>query len=287
MSISRRNFLIAAPLIGINSLAALKTGGVRIGCQTNAWRIDPRDFAQVLSVLGELKELGFEGFETGFRNIQTQFDDAPRARQSIEKIGLTFFGAHIFLEKYDAQTQIAPLDLITRVTDGAARLGAQRLILSGGGLTSSDQSALQRKAEGLNAAGKYAKSKGLGLAYHNHAPEFAQGGAEIEGLLRHTDPELVHLILDCGHAFRAKVDVAGFFARHHRRIDGVHLRDFRGDSQVPLGEGDFDLAALAAAINKAQWSGWVLNEEERLDGSKPGATAVAPARQALRRAFGK
>lgn len=287
MSLSRRNFLAAAPLAGVGALAALHAARVSIGCQTNAWRIDPRDFTQVLAVLRELKELGFEGFETGFRNIQTQFDDAAQARQRLAETKLTFFGTHIFLEKYDAQTHIAPLDLITRVADGAARLGAQRLILSGGGITPFDESVLRRKAEGLNVAGKYAKSKGLVLAYHNHAPEFANSGAEIEGLLRHTDAELVRFVVDCGHAFRAKADVAAFFARHHRRLDGLHLRDFRGDAQVPLGEGEFDLAALATAINKARWDGWVLNEEERIDGSKPGAAAVGPARQALRRAFGK
>jgi sugar phosphate isomerase/epimerase len=97
---------------------------------------------------------------------------------------------------------------------------------------------------------------------------------------------LVHFVLDCGHAYRAKIDVAEFFARHHSRIDGLHLRDFRGDAQVPLGQGDFDLPALAAEIKKTKWRGWLLNEEERADGSKPGEAAVAPARQTLRKVFG-
>ncbi|MEJ7616025.1 MAG: hypothetical protein WKF30_03405 [Pyrinomonadaceae bacterium] len=130
MSISRRRFLTALPLGGAASMAAIKTmhaaapAGVKIGCQTNAWRIDPREFSQVLGVLGELKGLGYEGFETGFRNVQGQFDNATQARRQLESIGLTFFGAHIFLEKYDAVTRLAPSDLITQVVDGAARLGA-------------------------------------------------------------------------------------------------------------------------------------------------------------------
>jgi sugar phosphate isomerase/epimerase len=78
-----------------------------------------------------------------------------------------------------------------------------------------------------------------------------------------------------------------FFAEHHHRIIGLHLRDFKGDTQTPLGGGDFPLTALVAAMRKAKWSGWVLNEEERLSGEKPGESAVAPARAALRKAFGK
>ncbi|MEJ7712408.1 MAG: sugar phosphate isomerase/epimerase family protein [Pyrinomonadaceae bacterium] len=262
---------------------------IKIGCQTNAWRIDPRDFSQFLNVLSVLKDLKFAGFETGFRNVQGQFANATQARQQIEKIGLTFFGTHIFLEKYDAQTQIAPIELITQVVDGAAQLGAEQVILSGGGLAKDgvlDNAALKRKADGLNAAGKYAKSKGVSVSYHNHAPEFALSGAEIEGLLRYTDPELVEFVLDCGHAFRAKVDTAQFFARHFHRLSGLHLRDFRSNTQVPLGKGDFNLTALAAVVNQTKWEGWVLNEEERADGSKPGESAVAPAREALRRTFG-
>lgn len=291
--ISRRYFLSALPVcLASAAVAAQTTSPARLkaGCQTNAWRIDPRDFTQVLSVLSKLKGLGYEGFETGFRNIQGQFKEAVVARRELDKIGLVFFGAHIFLDKYDGETQIAPYDLVTQVVDGAARLGAERLILSGGGLAADgaalDAAALARKAQGLNAAGKYARSKGLRLNYHNHWQEFSLGGAEMEGLFRDTSPELVRFVLDCGHAFRAKVDVAEFFTRHHARIDGLHLRDFRGENQVPLGQGEFDLKALAAAVKETKWRGWLLNEEERADGSKPGETAVAPARQTLRKFFG-
>ncbi|HVG38620.1 MAG TPA: sugar phosphate isomerase/epimerase [Pyrinomonadaceae bacterium] len=290
--ISRRYFLSALPLSLTSAAVAAKTTSparLRVGCQTNAWRIDPRDFTQVLSVLSKLKGLGYRGFETGFRNIQGQFKEAVVARRELDKIGLVFFGAHIFLEKYDGETQIAPYDLVTQVVDGAARLGAERLILSGGGLSAGgalDVAALARKARGLNAAGTYARSKGLRLNYHNHWQEFSLGGAEIEGLFRDTAPESVRFVLDCGHAFRAKVEVAEFFTRHHARIDGLHLRDFRGDNQVPLGQGEFDLKALAAAVKETKWRGWLLNEEERADGSKPGEAAVVPARQTVRKVFG-
>ena len=62
--------------------------------------------------------------ETGYRNLEGQFAgqfaNAAAARKLIEQSGLTFFGTHIFLEKYDPLTNIAPLSLIQRVAFGAA-----------------------------------------------------------------------------------------------------------------------------------------------------------------------
>ncbi|HKE06054.1 MAG TPA: TIM barrel protein [Blastocatellia bacterium] len=291
--VSRRDFL-AAPLAIATAAAFLRSApqhrSVKLGCQTNAWRIDPNNFDSLLEVLRQIKELGFDGFETGYRNVQGQFANAAAARARIEKKGLKFLGCHIFLDQYDPQTRIAPLELTQKVAAAAASLGAERLILSGGGLTQTGQVGqwdLKNKVDGLNAAGRYCKSKGLRLAYHNHGPEFLVGGQEIESLARLTDPELVDFLLDCGWAFRAQADVPVFFTNHHLRVCGLHLRDFKNGEQVPLGQGEFPIRELAAVIKKVNWSGWAIIEEERLSGEKPGEMAVAPARQTLKQVFGR
>ena len=296
--ISRREFL-AAPL-AVASTAALisavpKPGGVKIGCQTNAWRIDPNNFDSLLAVLGKLKELGYEGYETGFRNVQGQFENAATARKQLEKFGLKFLGCHIFLDEYDPETRIPPLELIKKVAAGAAKLGGQRVIVSGKGVTgkgpdggdSLSTALLFPKIFGLREAASYCSSLGLRLAYHNHAPEFALGGLELNELIDATSQSRLDFLIDCGWAFQAKVNVPEFFAKHHKRIIGLHLRDFKDGQQVPLGQGEFPIRELAAAIKKANWTGWVINEEERLSGEKPGEKAVAPARQTLKQAFGK
>jgi inosose dehydratase len=83
------------------------------------------------------------------------------------------------------------------------------------------------------------------------------------------------------------VDLAAFFTAHRARLAGLHLRDFKGEQQVPLGQGDVNWAPLAAAIRTSGWDGWVIAEEERADGSKPGAAAAGPARDTLRKLFGR
>jgi inosose dehydratase len=80
-------------------------------------------------------------------------------------------------------------------------------------------------------------------------------------------------------------DVPAFLAAHHARIIGLHLRDYKDGRQVVLGQGAFPLQAVAKVLKRAGWKGWVLNEEERVDGSKHGLEYIEPAFQATREAF--
>src|ERR1039458_5214663 len=281
---SRREVLLAAAgLAAGRGLWAAGRAKVHLGCQTNAWAIDPRDFSNVLAVIRKVKDYGYDGFETGFANVQTQFDNPAAAKASLDAMGLKFIGVHIFLNQYDPATNVAPAELYECVATGGAKLGAERLILSG--TPPQDQAGRKRKAEALNRAGAFAQKLGLKLAYHNHGPEFANRGEEIEFLIRETDPARVWFLMDAGHAFRAGADIPGFIRKHHPRITGLHIRDTKDGKETPLGTGEFPLEAVAAAIRETGWSGWAINEEERA-GGKPGDEAVKPARDALFRVFG-
>lgn len=250
-------------------LAAVRKSGLRAGCQTNAWRINPTDAATFLGVVAKIRGYGYDGFETSFRNVETitqKFD------------GITLLGVHIFLTQYDPETFIAPAALIEKVARQAAELRAERVILSGvpAGIN------VVRKAQALNGAAKICRDLGLGLAYHNHAPELLEMTAMLDATTAG-----VQLIFDVGHAAIAGVPFTVFFLRHRARIAGLHLRDLNGARvQVPLGEGALDFANLAAAIEKTKWEGWMINEEERLNDEKPGDGAVGPARRKLKELFG-
>lgn len=282
---TRREFAAtaaAAPLLGAAAASP------RAGCQTNAWPI--ADYAGFLQAIDRVKAHRYAGFETGFRNVQSRFGSAAQARAEIAQRGLVFLGVHIFLLEYDPATSIAPRDLIERVAKGGASLGAERLILSGRSLP--DPKQRRAKHDALNRAADFCAKLEMKLAYHNHDIEFRNG--EIEELLTNTKSSGVRLVMDAGHAWIGGADVPAFLRRHHARIDGLHLRDFRRrgampedpDPQVVLGQGINDLKPLAAAIRQIRWSGWVINEEERLNNIKPGDSAVEPARAHVRKIFG-
>jgi sugar phosphate isomerase/epimerase len=280
--LSRREWLLGLSGAGLALSAPQRQ--FSFGCQTNAWPVNPADRDTLFSAIHKIGELGYSGFETGFRNLQVAKEQLAEVKQRIADSGLTFYGIHIFLGKYDEQSHIAPHALYEAVGQIGAALGAQRLILSGGAAAAAAD--LARKSAALNQAGAFAKGLGLSLAYHNHWPEFDNGGREIHALLQDTDPSLVGFLLDAGHAFRIGADVPAFVAANHARLVGLHLRDFAAKKQVPLGQGEFPLQQVAAALKHVNWQGWALAEEEREDGSKPGEAAAGPALAALRRAFG-
>ena len=264
--ISRREFLISVPLsAALPALARAAIGPSNpVACQANAWQIKRGDFQELLKRVADMKRLGFEAFECNVRYVDGQFAGAKDARRQIQQTGMTFYGPHTGLGQ--------PAEYLDRCVEGAASLGAKRFALSGAnkGLTKDgklDQELLNKKVETVARLAKRCQGAGLRLVYHNHGPEFMAGGAEIEALLTRTDPELVFFLLDVGHAFRAKADVVDFFTRNHRRVDALHLRDIRGEQQVPLGQGELDFVALAAAIRNAGWPGWLTVEEENLSKS--------------------
>ena len=253
--------------------------------QLNAFPIDSRRFQTFPDTLALVKQTGYQGFEAGFRFVNSQFAAPEPARRSIEQTGLTFFGIHIFFpdEGYDQVTRIAAPSVYEPGARGGAALGAKHMILSGAPAADRDQ--LKRKIDALNAAGRYAQSAGITAAYHNHWREYRSKIGEIEALYKETDPALVSFVLDAGHAYHGGANVPEFIRAHSGRIIGFHLRDFKDGHYVLLGQGTFPLAQVAATLKELKWKGWVENEEEREDHSQTGLKVIAPAYKAMMEAF--
>jgi inosose dehydratase len=277
----------AVPLGSVHTFAESGSvpPGIRFGVQLNAFPIDPVRFDSFLDTLSTIKQIGYEGFESSFRNVSNQFDNPGPARQQIEQTGLTFFGIHIFFadSMYDKATRTASPSVYEPVARGGAALGARHLILSGAPAADSDE--VKRKIEGLNAAGRFAQSVGITAAYHNHWWEFESKLGEIEALYTQTDSSLVHFVLDAGHAYHGGANVPEFIRKHADRIIGFHVRDYKNGAYVELGTGDFPLREVARTIAEIGWKGWVENEEERADHSQGGAKVIGPAFKAMKEAF--
>ncbi len=276
-AISRRAFLAASSA----ALLSAGRGSIRVGCQANGYPLKPGDFDALIKALESMKELGYTGFECNVRLVEGEFGRASEARARIEKTGVRFIGAHMSM----AQT---PPEKLTPWVAGVASLGGDCVVMSGTGLAKNgviDPADLARKAAELESRGKICRDGNLRLNYHNHNPEFADHNAEIEGLAEHTNPALVNFLMDAGHGYLGGGDPAAFLTRHSNRIYGIHLKTYKGKTeQVPLGEGDWDFKALAAAVDKTNWSGWLMTEEG--GGAKINTAALGPDRQYIRKIFG-
>lgn len=160
-----------------------------------------------------------------------------------------------------------------------------------------DEEGWKQVAEGLNAAGAIAREYGLKLTYHHHGGTAIESPEEIDRLMELTDPGLVYLLYDTGHAFYGGADPLKVLQKHYDRIAYVHLKDVRksvleearaeradfiacirkGVFTVP-GTGDLDFKPIIELLIERGYAGWAMLEGEQ-------DPAVSPAYEFAKRAI--
>lgn len=145
-----------------------------------------------------------------------------------------------------------------------------------------DESGWAALAEGLNAAGQIAAEYGMKLAYHHHGGTVVEIPEEIDRLMELTDPSLVHLLYDTGHAYYGGADPLKLLVKHYDRIAYIHLKDVReavleearregadfvtcirkGVFTVP-GDGCIDFAPIMEELVQREYDGWAMLEGEQ------------------------
>ncbi|MEF3303833.1 myo-inosose-2 dehydratase [Paenibacillus sp. GYB003] len=145
-----------------------------------------------------------------------------------------------------------------------------------------DEAGWRSLADGLNRAGEIAREYGLKLAYHHHGGTVVERPEEIDRLMELTDPSLVHLLYDTGHALYGGADPLDLLRRHYGRIAYIHLKDVRrsvleearaekadfvacirkGVFTVP-GDGCIDFGPIVAELLARNYEGWAMLEGEQ------------------------
>lgn len=145
-----------------------------------------------------------------------------------------------------------------------------------------DEAGWQSLAEGLNAAGRIAQEYGLKLTYHHHGGTVVESPEEIDRLMELTDPSLVYLLYDTGHAYYGGAQPLAVLRKHYDRIAYIHLKDVRqavlneardaaadfitcirkGVFTVP-GDGCIDFTPIIEELQARGYSGWAMLEGEQ------------------------
>ncbi len=140
----------------------------------------------------------------------------------------------------------------------------------------------QQVVQGLNMIGKIARENGIVTAYHCHMGTMVQNAEETERLMEMTDPDLVHLLVDTGHAYYAGDDPLAIVRKYGSRIRNVHLKDIRqsvldevhskkmnfldsvkaGVFTIP-GDGCIDFPPIFQALAEVNYRGWFVVEAEQ------------------------
>ncbi|MFK7697673.1 myo-inosose-2 dehydratase [Paenibacillus sp. HJGM_3] len=140
----------------------------------------------------------------------------------------------------------------------------------------------QAMVDGLHEAGGYCRSLGMKLVYHYHGETVVEGREEIRRLMDTTDPELVYMLYDTGHAFFGGSDPLELLRTYAARIPYIHLKDIRQDVldwkrtngirfrdavrrgvfTVP-GDGCIDFAPIFQELKAIGYTGWMIVEAEQ------------------------
>jgi inosose dehydratase len=135
---------------------------------------------------------------------------------------------------------------------------------------------------GLHEAGEYCRENGMELVYHFHGETVIERREEIQRLMDSTDPELVSLLYDTGHAYYGGMDPLELLQHFYSRIKYIHLKDVRmevlnwqranrhdfnsavlkGVFTVP-GDGCIDFKSIFEVLQQRGYNGWMIVEAEQ------------------------
>ncbi len=135
---------------------------------------------------------------------------------------------------------------------------------------------------GLEELGQIANDNGMRLCYHPHMGTGVMVQSDVDRLMEHTKPELVHLLLDTGHLAFAGADPLEVTRQYGHRIKHIHLKDVRADVVARVraenlsfkdaveagvftvpGDGSIDFVPIFRALAEAHFEGWMVVEAEQ------------------------
>jgi len=245
--------------------------------------------------------------------------EPPALRRELDTRRLDLLGAFVPVKLTDANAHAAGVDTALRVArllssvaghapfvvlsdDTAAhpwRTERAGRITPADGLDDNEWHTVAAGANRIAAAVK--EETGLRTVFHHHCATFVETAAEIDELMARTDPSIVGLCLDTGHAAFGGGNALATLDRWHSRVWHVHLKDcdpsirqrakaekwdyptsVRHGVFCELGKGEVDFPAILARLEQAGYDGWLVVEQDVLPTLGTPAESAARNRAYLR-----
>lgn len=146
------------------------------------------------------------------------------------------------------------------------------------------------------------RETGLRTVFHHHCAGYVETPAEIDKLLKLTDPSLIGLCFDTGHYRLGGGDPLLGLRQHANRLWHFHFKDFEPEVAkraveegwdyfeavrhgifCELGKGEIDFPALIAELNRIGYQGWGVVEQDVLPGMGSPKESAWRNREYLRR----
>jgi inosose dehydratase len=262
-----------------------------------------------IQVLDEIAETGYAGTELGDWGFMPT--DPAKLSQEIHGRNLVLLGAFVpvFLKDRDSHRDGVAVAVRTARLMAAVEDGLPLIILADengrvqertrnvGRVTPEmglSDAEWQVFAEGATKIAETVKKEtGLRTAFHHHCAGYVETPAEIAKLMALTDPGVLGLVFDCGHYRFGGGDPLEGLRKYGKRVWHFHFKDYHPGvgKQVAengwdyfqalkkgvfceLGKGEVDFPSLMAELEKFDYDGWGVVEQDVLPGlGKPKESA--------------
>jgi inosose dehydratase len=246
-------------------------------------------------VLDAIAQAGYEGTELGPYGYLPTTPDALDRELKARRLALG--SSFVALPLEDAARRVQSVDHALAVARLLQTQGVGELILAddedparariagrvpADGSAGWSEQAWREAVATLHAVARALRDVlGMRAVVHHHAGTFVETPPEIERLLEQTDPEMIGLLLDTGHAVYGGGDPLEIVMRHGSRIRYLHLKDAQRaelervratDTPMQeawgrgvfcsLGEGVVDFARLIETLRGRGYAGWLIVEQD-------------------------
>lgn len=217
------------------------------------------------------RELQARGLRLGSSFVPLPLEDASRRAESV--------AAALAVGRLLATQDVAEVIVADDEDPARVRIAGR---VPADGRAGWDAAQWREAAATLNALARALRDEvGMRVVVHHHAGTFIETPAEIDRLMADTEPGLVGLLLDTGHATYGGDDPVDLARRHGERIRYVHLKDVSGaelehvrQAQVPmdeawkrgvfcaLGDGLVDFPRVVETLRGKGYAGWMIVEQD-------------------------
>lgn len=245
-----------------------------------------------------LAAAGYAGIDLGPLDFLGR---GARLRRRLERAGLELAGGWIQLplahdEAFEAS--IPALRETLRVFSDASQSGCRRLPLPtladdgslarrihpgrGHDVDPLDDAGWQSMTSNTEKAATLIRQAGFEPTFHHHAGTFVESPEEIDRFLSNVD---IGLTLDTGHLCIAGGDPLDAISRWGNRINHLHLKDvdtgvlrrviesgggmqdvWSSGAFTAFGAGSIDIPAVMSAVDQLNFDGWIVVEQDVLNG---------------------
>jgi inosose dehydratase len=285
-----------------------QTSRFKFACAPNSWGVldypSPSWEQSYQTMLDEMVSAGYTGTELGPYGFLPK--DAKVLEAELSQRGLKLLGSFVPVDLTDPASTTTVVEQIRIVGGLLAALRAPFLVLADEQSPARDRIAGRVPADGskgLNAgqwkhvakvvaeAAKVTGEFGLDLVFHPHASTYVETPKETEQFFDATSGSPVGLCLDTGHCVYAGGDPAAEAKKYREILRFVHVKDIdakvmaevrrsemnfeqaiAANTFTTVGEGSVDFPAFFRVLDKNNYSGWMVVEQD----VTYGATIVPP-----------